>query len=130
MATFQDAYRKYVPRNVGAWDWTASDFTHDSAWHTDGLDASSIVPAGAIAVDFLISVEATLADKYFALRKNSTDDVNSVLLRTQVNGIRTSQLNGIVACDSDRKFDYISSLTGVDGVTRRVLIAVVGWWIG
>lgn len=118
---------RYVPRSAGAYDFTEANFTHDGAWHTDGLNLSAIVPAGAIAVHLVLYILGTTAGKVFALQKNAVDTLNYTW--NIIQGATAFNVDAIVAVDPDRLMDYLSSLTGTDGTTRLSRLAVLGWFI-
>lgn len=115
-------------RRVAAVDFIANNFTHDSAWHVDGLDLTGIVPVGTVKVRMVIQVKATNAQAIFQLRPNAVDVENTGGPRTQVANAWTSYIEVTIPLDPDRLADYFTSLAGVDGGTRRVLITVVEWW--
>ena len=115
---------EYVIRLVGAVDWNIGDFTIDGNAHVDGLDASGIVPAGAISAHLSLSVKASSANKVFQLYKNAVDTLNSLTNRTQVAAIYFPPVHGLVACDADRLFDYLGQID-IDAIELTVL----GWFI-
>ena len=126
-------HKKILPTNLGhryvdrgdpaAWDFTLAGLTTDDNWHD--LDLSSIVPVGAIAVEFLILLADDIKDSRFFMRKNgNVNAFNIIQLRTQV----ANQILGgnvIIACDENRVVEYrASNLTW-----SSIDIIVKGWWV-
>lgn len=118
-------FGRYVPRDVAAVDFLVGDFTVDGAWHADGLDLSSIVTAGAIAVHLELALADGTAGLKGEIRGNATTKVQNTLNnRTQVSGLTTPYMQGIVNIDSNRLLDYFFD-TGMDTIVLKVL----GWFI-
>lgn len=111
----------YVVRDCTGYDFDEGDLTTDGTWQVDGLDLSSIVPAGAIAVDLEIKVEDD-ATSYLHIRRDATNTGNRILMTISVANIAVYQVARI-AINSNRLLDYLAS-----NVTfTSIGIAVVGW---
>ncbi len=120
-------FGRYVPRLTNAIDKTQVDFTHDSAWHVDGLDVSGILPAGATGVVLTLAAKNTGAGTKIGFRHSAGSDESVGYVHEQVAGIwNLAPL--ILPIDSDRLLDYYSSLTGADGTTRLVQMTILGWF--
>lgn len=117
-------FGRYVERLIDVADWNTADFTKDGAWHVNGLDASGIVPAGAKSVIFEMVIRATAASSSGKVRRDDAHDFNRINQITQVANQITQPVQAIVACDTDRLFDYFFNNT-VDIIT----LAIVGWFI-
>ncbi|MCK4248357.1 MAG: hypothetical protein KAX15_01100 [Candidatus Omnitrophica bacterium] len=88
------------------------------------LDLSSIIPSGTVGVHVKMSMLPALAGTQFHLRKNgNTNSINTVNIHAAQ---ATYQINidGIVACDSDRKIEYYISA----GFHTLVDLTIRGWW--
>ncbi|MCK4249555.1 MAG: hypothetical protein KAX15_07220, partial [Candidatus Omnitrophica bacterium] len=113
----------YVDRgDPGSVDFDMYAMNIRGAW-TD-LDLSSIIPSGTVGVHVKMSMLPALAGTQFHLRKNgNTNPINTVNIHAAQ---ATYQINidGIVACDSDRKIEYYISA----GFHTLVDLTIRGWW--
>ena len=116
----------YVPRNLSAWDFTeAASFGTTGSWQADGLDLSSIVPSGAVAVHLIMLGVDDSATSYFGIRPNSTPaGFNQATIYTGVSAVDGSWLSFILPIDSNRLMDYYASAN----MTYKRL-SVAGWFI-
>lgn len=118
----------YVDRgDPAAWDWLETGskavLNTDNTWRD--LDCSAIVPAGAIAILFLMLLKDDTADARFSMRKNGNTNAFAVTSgRTQVANISFVQ-NAIVACDTNRVVEY----NGDNLAFTTCALIVQGWWI-
>lgn len=104
-------------------DYEVGDFTTDGTWRD--LDLSSIVPAGAKAVLLLLALEDDVAEKSFFFRKKgNSNNYNSDGAYTQVADV-TIRSSVVVACDTDRKVEYMGSNT----TFTKINVVVGGWWL-
>lgn len=116
---------EYVPRDVVAIDFTQVDFTINSNWHTGWTGIQGIVPEGAVAVHLELALADGVAGKKGELRGNATTKaLNTLNNRTQVAGLTTPYMQGILNMDSNRLVDYFFD-TGMDTIVLKVL----GWFI-
>ncbi len=130
-------HKKILPTNLGhrlvsRGDNTTADWVETGSkavLNTDGtwrdLDCSAVVPAGAVAILFNISVTDDVANSYLQLRKNgnsNTQNVSSVI--TQVANIQ-SLIDTVVFCDANRVVEYIASNVAFSLIAIRIR----GWWI-
>ena len=119
---------RFMPRSLPTVDdFNQANFTHDGVWHVDGLDVSGIVPVNAVAVLFLLRFYNTSAGKVFDIRQDSGKGPYASF--QGVASVWNGHLEWLIPCNSDRKFDYASELTGTNGTTRFALINVIGWCI-
>lgn len=114
----------YVDRgDPAAYDWTVGNFTTDGTWYD--LDCSSIVPAGAKAIQFRLNLTDDLINQYFQLRENgNTDVVNTLTLYINVAGYIVN-CDGIVTCDLNRVVEYRASNTTFTAIN----LVIKGWFI-
>lgn len=117
----------YRPTYVNRGDPAASDFvkadlTTDDNWHD--LDFSTIIPAGAIAVNLQLVILASTTQRYFILRKKGNSNAYAApTVRTQVaNGVNDACF--VVSLDSNRKCQYKAS----NIVWTVIAISVLGWF--
>ncbi len=110
-------------RRVTTPDFSVGDFTLDNSFKVDGLDLSSILPVGVITAHIRTLARTTTDNKGFFLRTNGTDDVNTIILRTQVANIIISS-NDLIAIDSDRLLDY----KGEVATWSTLSVSVLGWF--
>jgi hypothetical protein len=111
--------------SVTDWNETGSKavLNTNGAWHD--LDLSSIVPTGALAVLFSMTIKDDTADAMFALRKKGqTYTIITTKIRTQVANI---EFNGLIlcACDTNRVVEYV----GDNLAFTQIALSVAGWWI-
>lgn len=111
----------YVVRNPSNWDFTL--FTTNGSWINDGLDLSSIVPAGAKAVHLRTQIRDDVAGSTFSVRQSATNAYNQFSMLATGNYVYSS--GEIIAIDSDRKLDYQAS----NVVWEAMSIVVLGWWV-
>ena len=105
-----------------AYDYTLANLTTDGAWHD--LDLSSIVPAGATAVNLSIWIKDDLINKGLLFRKNgNTNPYAREELRTQTANIHNTGCV-IVVCDANRKIEYAAT----NVIWTEINITVTGWW--
>lgn len=105
------------------WDYILGNpFIGDATWRD--LDVSSIVPAGAYAVELLVFMIAASPGKVTYFRKKGhTGGHNTPCVISQVAGI-SHENSCMVECDSNRVIQY----NFTPGLTvARVLVR--GWWI-
>ena len=114
----------YVDRgDPAAMDFIVSDLTTDGSWHE--LDLSSIVPAGAHAVNMRLAIADNLTNEVLNIReKSNTNNINLLTVKTQVANL-VNYTSGIVTCDNDRKIEYNASNT----TWTYIGIVVGGWFI-
>lgn len=123
----EPAATRYVVRDATAADFEIDDFTCDGAWNVDALDLSSIVPAGAIAVDLLIKVfDIGAAASRFTLRRDATNDYNRIYLRPPVANQRL-ELTQRIAINSNRLLDYFISPNYSEVAGDEIEVTVLGW---
>jgi len=122
-------FGRFVPLFPAGADFDEDDFTHDSAWHVNGLDCTGLVPAGTIAIIFSFEVKSTGAGESFFFRHTAGAQYTHCGPSTQVANLFTSRVTAPMPCESDRLVDYYSTLAGVNGATRFVRVAVVGYFI-
>ena len=102
-----------------------SSFTNDGAYHD--LDLSSIVPAGASVVALVVNVTSTVlaGGDVFQLRtKGNTHTINQSFFTTLLPNLAVNG-DAIVACDVNRKIQYIMNFAG----SPTVSVTVKGWWL-
>jgi len=114
---------KYVVRDATAYDFGIADFPNVGAWQIDGLDLSSIVPAGAVAAHVKILIGTDAAGHHFNLRRDGTNIHNSIDCEGCEGGASNSVQSEIIAINSDRKLDYFRCCAHVTAVN----VAVLGW---
>lgn len=111
-------------------DNAAADLGHatmtiDSAWHD--WDMSSVVPAGAIAVELTCQAVHGTVGKVLSFRKNgNTNDKNVLEYKILVGGA-THQWAGMVFCDANRVIEYYA--VAGNGGFSNIEINIRGWWI-
>jgi hypothetical protein len=115
-------FGRYVPRSAAVWDLQSANFTRDGNWHVDGMDLSSIVPVGAIAIALQIEYAQTTSDSYLIFRQNDTR--LPIRLNNQV-GIQINSFNVIMPIDADRLIDYAVN----DSLDVVIGVVVLGWFI-
>jgi len=115
-------FGRYVPRAAAVWDLQSANFTRDGNWHVDGMDLSSIVPVGAIAIVLQIEYAQTIPDSYLIFRQNDTK--LPIRLNNQV-GIQINSFNVIMPIDADRLIDYAVN----DSLDVVIGVVVLGWFI-
>jgi len=107
----------------GGFDFDQGDLTTDEAWHD--LDLSSIIPAGTVAVDLVVSVTDETAGNVIYFRKNGlASNYTSPKIRTQVANIQITD-NILVPVDSNGKIEYLTTNT----TWTEIKIVVSGWFI-
>jgi len=123
--TSLDVWRFIDRGDPSAFDFTLSGtpLTTDGTWRD--LDLSSIVPAGAKLVLFIVYILDDAANSAFGIRKNGNSNAfNSGFCRTQVANI-PNYIDMLVPCDTNRVVEYFAtSLTWSD-----IGITVKGWWV-
>lgn len=113
----------YVDRGDNAsYDFVLANFTTDGTWRD--LDLSSIVPAGAIAVNLNVGVTDDLVNQDFMLRKNGNSyTYNISRSRTFIANVAFYQ-SSIIGCDANRKIEYYASNT----TWTNIQLSIKGWW--
>lgn len=119
----------YVSRVPATYDFDATDFSHVGSWQVDGLNVSSLVSSGAVAVHFAVEVKSTGANEFFGFRRSAADPGTVGLVQTKIANQASGWVHWWLACDSNRLFDYYSSLGGVDTGTRLSRVRILGWVI-
>jgi len=115
-------YRRIDRGDPASWDWDQTDLTMDANWYD--LDCSGVVPAGAIAIVFAVSISDATVNTYLRLRKNgNSNDINRGLVRIQVANVY-NDAEFTVACDSNRIVEYYAS-AAIDSV----YLGINAWWI-
>ena len=101
-------------------DIDQTSLTQDNAFHD--CDLSSIVLAGAIAVDLYFGIKDTPVGTIMELRKNGNSHTSNIAsIYTQVaNGWIVD--NATVACDTGRIIEY-----KISEVLTSAFITVTGW---
>lgn len=114
----------YVDRgDPSVFDFTLVDFITDGNWHE--LDLSSIVPEGATAISFRLTVQSVNIADYFVFRKKGNiNERNKLAVRTQVATV-PSDGDGIVSCSVDRKIEYRATNT----IFQAMILNISGWFI-
>jgi hypothetical protein len=103
-------------------DWDQTTLTTDGAYHD--LDCSPVVPAGAKAILFRVTISDNLVQQSFIMRENGNSNaINKSIVQTQVANV-INDADMIVACDSDRVVEYGASNT----TWTNINIAIRGWW--
>ncbi|MBA7582499.1 hypothetical protein ES708_24429 [subsurface metagenome] len=119
------AHEKYVIRDLPAWDFTlGAPFITNGVLQVNGLDCSAIVPFGAKAVHFNAQIRDDAAGSEFTIQRDAVNVANWCQLTTKVANI-SEYAHAIVACNSDRLFDYI----GTNLVFNVINVGVAGWFI-
>lgn len=104
-------------------DVAVGSLTTDGSWHD--LDLSSIVPAGASFVVLYVELKDDAASSSILFRKNGNSNAMNVgAITTQVANILTRG-DIIVACDSNRVIEYLTSNLTFDTIN----ITVKGWTV-
>jgi len=105
------------------WDYTKAHFTTDGAWHE--FDLSAIVPAGAVAVLFLLRIQDDATDSYYCFRRNgNTRTYNCSRGGTWVANV-FGYADHVCPLSSDRKIDYLFK----NVVFTNIDFVVKGWWL-
>jgi len=117
---------QYVDRgDPAAPDLIQSGMTLDSGWYD--WDLSSIVPAGAVAVELAVVMSNDTVGKELSFRKNGNTNNHNALRHKQIVANGTEEFAGMVSCDSSRVIEYFG--TGGAVTWLVVQVAVRGWWI-
>lgn len=104
------------------YDFAFVAFTMDATWRN--LDLSSIIPAGAYAVNIGGYIKGTAANQYILIRKNGNSNaINTGRVYTQV-GATYIFYDLIIPVDSNRIIEYYGHAS-LDDCT----LAVKGWFI-
>lgn len=115
---------EFVPRSVNVVDFTLLDFVTDGTWKINGLDLSSIIPAGAVSTLLSVAPMDDTANAQFFVRQSATQQKSGVFPRTPAVNIADNR-QGVVNLDSDRLVDYF----GTNLTFTSIDITVLGWWI-
>lgn len=103
-------------------DFAVGDFTKNNLWHA--LDLSTIVPAGAVLVDFTVRVRATVVNNQFRLRKHgNVNETVRAIVSTQVANLHNFG-DLTASCDSNRVVDYRATTLNWTNID----LSVKGWW--
>lgn len=109
--------------DVASADWTVGDFTTDGNWHD--LDCSSVVPAGANFIGFLIILIDDAVTTSLKLRKNGNSNTGNVaVLYTQVVNTVNSAILWI-PCDTNRVVEYQTPNLTITTLN----VTIIGWII-
>lgn len=113
----------YVDRgDPAAYDLEQGAMTMDNAWHD--WDLSSIVPAGATAVNLVGLVQYTAAGNALFFRRNgNTNQVAMPGIFSQVANV-SNYSSIIVACDASRIIEYKATVS-----FTAISLVIIGWWI-
>lgn len=118
----------YIPRTGSStYDWTFELLTIDGDWHD--LDLSSIVPAGASAVELHVKGSNLSGDGVLYMRrKGDTRIKGTCRLRCQV-ADKMIQIPTIIELGVNRIIEY--RILGADWKTGQFGsdITVMGWWL-
>ena len=114
---------RFIEITPTARDFTQATLTVDGTWKVDGLDLTTIVPDGAIAVVISYVLKDNLVGSNFALRQSATKAYNAGGQLTQA---ANAYINGcdVINIDSDRKLDYYAT-NGFDYIVGNI----VGYWV-
>ena len=112
----------YIDRgDPSSYDFNETDFTTDLQWHD--LDLSSIVPEGAKLVHIRVRLACfDLAGLQFR-KKGNNNGINTAIMKLQVANIFYYE-DLFVACDSDRKIQYLASNVTWDNLD----VTIRGWF--
>jgi len=114
----------FVPRQTPAPNADFTNFPTLDNWVVDGLDLSSIVPAGATAVALSVQAESYAGNRVaFGLRQNADNPWMRINLFTGPDAAPNTNF-AILKLDSDRMLDYFRT-TGMD----EIYVTVHGWFI-
>ena len=110
-------------------DPAAEDFNisvGDTSWHT--LDLSGIVPAGMhlVLCRMRFANFATGGATFFLRRLGATNNVNAGHYLAPQNNIYDQYLDMLVACDSNRKVEYMNTPSGL--VYMNIYLTVAAYW--
>jgi len=109
--------------DLAAYDWTTGVFTTDALWHP--LDCSAKVPVGTTHILFNLVVKDDLTSQHFFLRKyGNANNYNAGRLYTMVANEWAVQMM-IVACDADRKVEYVAANT----TWANIYLTVLGYFV-
>jgi hypothetical protein len=100
------------------------NFEFDGVLHSDGLDLSAIVPAGAIATHLIIEVSGPQAESFQIYANQGAKICNSFIGFIQGMGGGLGRVHCVIYNDPDRLFDYLLT-PGIGDVA----VAVAGWYI-
>ncbi len=104
-------------------DFTLGDLTTDGTFQD--LDLSSIVPAGAVAVDLTVFVSDNAPNSFILFRKKGNSNISAVkTVRTQ-SALAGNDGGFTVACDSNRVIQYVTTNTTFSIIS----ITVTGWFL-
>ncbi len=121
-AEFADRYGFVDRGNRAAYDWTVGDFITDLVFRD--LDCSGIVPAGAKAILFKVSVMDDVVSSLFQIKnKDHANAHNSSAIWTQIANVQI-QKEWVCSCDANRFVQYrgtISTFLNID-------LLVKGWF--
>jgi hypothetical protein len=117
---------QYVDRG----DNSSSDLAHgamtlDSTWVA--WDMSSVVPAGAIAVELAIQFVTGNIDKLLSFRKNGNSNDKNALERKCLVAAVTHLFGGKVSCDVNRVIEYFAT-NPAPGAWDNIEINIRGWY--
>jgi len=115
----------YVDRgDPSDYDFAVGDFTFDSTWND--LDLSSIVPAGAYAVDISVTITSTNPNYTMYFRKKGITNYHNSLNQQIPAAAASLTMNGIVALDANGKIQYFAVAAAT---WTRCNFVVKGWYI-
>jgi hypothetical protein len=113
----------YVDRgDPSSHDWTVGNFTTDYTWRD--LDCSSIVPAGATAIHFRVSLDDGVVGSLFQLRENGNSNTRNLTLQRIQVANKYIDADMWCSCDSNRVVEYRGS-----NVTFSAIDVTIRGWI-
>lgn len=104
------------------YDIALGSLTTDGTWNE--LDLSAAVPAGATVIHIMLNVQAQTAGAYFLVRKAGNSNARNLDGFTCPGAGSSYYTSVIVACDGDRKIEYMAS-----NVTWDMISGVVRGWL-
>ena len=103
-------------------DFTVGNFTTDATWNE--LDCSSIVPAGARAIQFTVRLYDDAAESVLYFRPGgASEGKNSARMHIQLVNV-PMYYTFIIGCSVDRKIEYYGSNLTFSGID----VTIMGWF--
>jgi hypothetical protein len=115
----------YVPRKVAVPDFGIPNFTFDGAIHTDGLDLSGIVPAGAKGVILGIDLVGGASGAVLNLGTDFTAYPEVYATNRATVGWNDHVAHWVLPIEADRKLDYQGGIQ----TPSYLAVTVIGWFI-
>lgn len=106
-------------------DLDVGSMTVDSNWYD--WDLSSVVPAGAIAVELRIYQTSDAAARRLLFRKKGNSNELNIIAHKHIVANGTEMWQGKCFCNSARVIQYF--VTGASGNWANIGITIRGWWI-